>query len=173
MKEIWKDVPGYEGMYRVSNLGRVKSLPRIKKAFKGVYYNTKQRILKNDILPSGYYRVVLHKNSKAIKSFVHRLVARTFIPNPERKPEVNHKNGVKADNKADNLEWTTAKENTSHAAIAGLRKPAKGENHARHKLTWQDIEEIRKSNKNQYKLAAEYGVKQGTISAIINHRTWK
>ena len=104
MKEIWKDIENYEGLYQVSNLGRIKSIRKMKK----------QNILK--LGTRNTYNVInLMKNGKARSFQVHRLVAKAFIPNPENKPQVNHINGVKNDNRLENLEWVTRSENTIHA----------------------------------------------------------
>ena len=107
MKEIWKPIEGYERLYEVSNFGNVKSLPRngtIKKA----------RLLSGNVKKSGYVHVSLTKNNKKKTFCLHRLVAKAFIPNPQNKPQVNHKNGIKIDNTANNLEWATCSENARH-----------------------------------------------------------
>lgn len=116
-KEIWKDIPGYEGLYQVSNLGRVKSLDRTikqKDAHGGhCLFHYKERLLKIAIATDGYGRVSLANDGRSHS--VHRLVAQTFIPNPENKPMVNHINGNRADNNVSNLEWCTNQENQIHA----------------------------------------------------------
>lgn len=101
MEEIWKDVEGYEGLYQVSNFGRVKRV-------------TTGRILKGGKDKYGYLIVNLYKNSVGSIKTIHRLVAEAFIPNPENKPQVNHVDENKTNNSLDNLEWMTAKENTNH-----------------------------------------------------------
>lgn len=135
MIEEWKDVVGYEGLYQVSNLGRVKRLPKqlryevkdSREGFRnqGVYdvvTNLKEKILKNTYVDKGYLAVGLRKDMVTKNIRVHRLVAIAFIPNPENKPEVNHMDGVKGNNRLDNLEWVTGKENNDHALSTGLGK---------------------------------------------------
>lgn len=106
MKEIWKEVPGYDGKYEVSNLGRVKS-------FNSHPY-TGPKIMVNSVMRNGYARVELSKNKSSKTFLVHRLIATVFIPNPDNKRTVNHINGNKLDNRVENLEWATDKENRNH-----------------------------------------------------------
>lgn len=123
MQEIWKDVVGYEGLYQVSNLGRVKSLDKnIKVKIRNQNSVIKRgKILKpNNNNNSGYYKITLSKNGISKVFSVHRLVAETFISNPQNKPCVNHIDGNKLNNDINNLEWTTAKENTIHAFKNGF-----------------------------------------------------
>ena len=105
MKEIWKPVVGYEGLYQVSNMGRVKSLER--KVPKGYGERTvKERILKLRIGRDGYLKIGLYGSTGKQKWFqVHRLVGEAFIQNPDEKPQINHINEIKTDNRACNLEW--------------------------------------------------------------------
>ena len=112
MEEIWKDVVGYEGFYQVSNLGRVKSLQRIHNT--NHPYIQKERIMKLFKNKDGYLMVDFTKDSRKKHFQVHRLVANAFIPNPDNKPEVNHLNEIVYDNRADNLEWATRKENNNY-----------------------------------------------------------
>lgn len=107
MKEVWKDIPGYEGLYKASSLGRIYSCPR--RGNFGRPHFLSQRPEKG-----GYLRVLLTKNNKAKSLLVHRLVAKTFIPNPHRYPEVNHIDENIKDNMASNLEWCTSKYNSNY-----------------------------------------------------------
>lgn len=103
--EIWKDVVGYEGLYQVSNLGRVRSLPR---------YSTSGKILKYQLDRYGYYRVCLSKHNKNTLKQIHRLVAQAFIPNPNNLSFVNHKDEDSTNNKVTNLEWCTHEYNCNY-----------------------------------------------------------
>lgn len=109
MEEIWKDIPGYEGLYQVSNLGRVKSILRSDK-----YYSSKGRILTPEKSTLGYLRVCLYSQSIPKRQFIHRLVAQTFIPNPDNKPQIDHIDGNPSNNNRSNLRWVTAKENVNN-----------------------------------------------------------
>lgn len=108
IKENWRDIEGYEGLYMVSDRGRVKSLN---------YRNTgKEKILKRIKNKWGYLTIRLHKDGKQKDYRVNRLVAKTFIPNPENYPDVNHRDEDKTNNAVDNLEWCTRKHNCNYGS---------------------------------------------------------
>lgn len=122
MEEIWKDIEGYEGIYQVSNLGRIKTLPKIINSISGGSFR-KEQIISPVIQKSGYAHIGLWKNSKCKQVRVHRIVAQHFCYNPDpiHKNQVNHLNENKLDNRACNLEWVTAKENTNYGSCIARR----------------------------------------------------
>lgn len=118
MEEVWKDIDGYEGLYQVSNFGEVKSLERRKIDGR----HCREKILKQGENRCGYFSCELCKDGTGKRLLTHRMVAQTFIPNPEGKKEVNHINGDKSDNRVENLEWSTRRENELHAFRTGMAK---------------------------------------------------
>lgn len=116
MKEIWKDVEGYDGVYQVSSKGRVKSLDTIR--WNGqAFYMKKGRILKQKLDDKGYYRINLYHDGKCRTYLVSRLVAQAFISNPNNLKLVGHDNDVKTDNTVENLYWTDYSENATHNGV--------------------------------------------------------
>lgn len=175
---MWKQIKGFENLYEISSCGRVKSLKRFVKSKsrrgKKFYFIVSERILKPGF-NRNYYQVHLCKNGKYPLFEIARLVADAFIPNPENKPQVNHINGNKLDNRVDNLEWCTASENQYHSYQIGLHS-AVGERNGQSKLTENDIREIRalysiKTNPSTI-LAKKYNVVPSCIRAIIRRELW-
>ncbi len=173
MKEIWKDVVGYEGFYKVSHWGRVRSLDREVAYWRGGTMIRRGILLKQ----SGrkYMMVLLSKYGKVEYMLVHRIVAAAFIPNPENKPEVNHKDGDKKFNHYKNLEWVTRQENQQHASNTGLL--ITGSRHKASKLTVSQVKEIRRKYipyvYSLPMLAKEYGISVQSIWAIVNGKVWR
>jgi transposase len=125
----------------------------------------------------GYVRITLTQDKKKTFYQVHRLIALTFIENPENKPQVNHKDGIKENNFVNNLEWATEKEQQQHALDTGLRTSMKGGDHFNAVLTDDLVVEIFKKystgNYKLYDISEEYGVSISTIQLIISGKTWK
>ena len=165
--ENWKPVVGYEGLYEVSDQGRVRSVDRITRDGR----RWKGRVLSTSKVSSGYLHTVLSVDGKYDHVYVHRLVADAFVPNPQGKLEVNHKDGNKKNNVASNLEWVTHSENGLHSFRVLGRKAAKsmlGKPSPCRKLTDEQVAEIRTGKKSCYALAREYGVSDSTIQNVRN-----
>lgn len=167
--EIWKAVIGYEDIYEVSNFGNVRSLPRMDsnghewkgKTLKQAKSGKNKPYLKVNLCKEGTQKVV----------YVHRIVAQAFLPNPENKYDVNHIDGDKLNNKLENLEWVTRKENIKHACDNGLSP--RGEQ--RGKLTENQVLEIYKRGKEgemQKSLAREFEVNVSAICKILKGDNW-
>ena len=164
---IWKDVEGFEGLYKVSNEGVLISTPR-----QGAKGGVKKRLKTN----RGYEKYSLYKDGKMYYTSVHRLFAKHFIPNPDNKPYINHIDGNPLNNTLDNLEWVTQKENIQHAIRTGLMN-VNGENNPRAKLTDQEVLEIRDLFKHrvfkQWEIGEIYGAPRPTIASITQNRNRK
>lgn len=145
MKEEWRAVPGYEGLYEVSNMGRVRSLDRWVEGYKGTPYFKPGTLLTLQKDYKGYCYVVITKNAKGVQKKVHRLVAMAFIPNPDNLPMVNHRDECKTNNNVDNLEWCTAIYNSHWGS-------------AREKCAWNRI------SVEQYDLEGNYIASYRSIS---------
>jgi hypothetical protein len=159
--ENWKDVIGYEGLYQVSDMGRVKSIG----------YG-KEKIMKPGTKKIGYCYVILSKDGIKKSHNIHRLIAIHFLDNPDNEKTINHINGIKTDNRLENLEWCSQSHNIKHAFDNGLKISCKGTNHGSCKLTDQQVLEIRSSNLKGVELARIYGVSGTQISYIKRRMNW-
>lgn len=171
VKEIWEDVVGYEGLYKVSNLGRIKSIDAIIDHPRGMKYTIRGKLRSSHINRRGYECIGIHGTKT-----VHRIVATAFIPNPENKPHVNHKNGIKTDNSVENLEWCTQSENVIHAFANGFAKPMIGVKARTAKLDDLQVKTIKLCLMDgmKHKLLSKYfGVGRRAITDINLGITWK
>lgn len=175
--EEWKDIPGYEGFYQVSNRGRVRSVTHTILMANGRLRTIFSRIL---VLHEGggnkYLQAYLHKDGHVKNHLVHRLVAKMFIGEIKSGYEINHKNANVQDNSVENLEIVTHQENINHSIKNNLFK-AYGENHYRSKITNEQANEIRKRYEmggiTQYQLGQIYGLQQTTIFKIVHNLTYR
>lgn len=161
MSELWHDVLGFEGLYQISNFGRVKS--------------KRGKILK-PYLQNGYLRIGLYKNQEIKGIYIHRLVITAFIPKVEGKNIINHKDGNKLNNYVENLEWCNYSENIEHAYKHKLRTISNraGEKSLHRKLTFKDIEYIRQNwDYNSRELADKFNVTTTHIRRIIKNECWR
>lgn len=151
MKEIFKDIKGYENLYKISNYGNVKSLKN-------------SIILKPAKNHRGYLHVALYKNNKTKAHRIHRLVAQAFISNPENKPQVNHKDGNKLNNCVDNLEWVTNGENQKHAFKLGLQTNKGSNNPRSRKINQYNLNgDLIKTWNSIYDITKALGIKRSSI----------
>lgn len=172
-----RPIKGYEKLYEVDENGHIFMLPTtwvsgMNKKIK----HTKDAKKLNIHLVRGYLQAKLSKDGKQRYFKAHKLVAETFIANPNNFPQVNHKNGIKTDNRVENLEWCTAKMNINHADAMGLRPKIVGTQRYNSKLNDDKVREIRelgKTNMRQKDIAVQFGVCQEVICSIINGRYWK
>lgn len=174
--EIWKDIKGYEGLYQVSNLGRVKSLQREHKT--SSKYIQKEKILSTNVGIRGYTLVSLWKDNKGVQYPLHRLVAKAFIPNPENKPCIDHINTIRTDNRIENLRWVSHKENSNNVITLKKSKEncqtmwERGDFDNRNNLHYQKVAKL-DLNGNVLEIydsikeaSIKCGVSSGSISAI-------
>lgn len=170
--ELWRDIDGFEKIYVVSNMGRVKRI---------MHRKHPTNIIMNTSLNGGdYHYLSLTKSGKNYPRILSRLVAIAFIPNPENKPQVNHigldKNGIpgnKNDNRAISLEWSTSKENINHAWKNGLYKPLNGIKNGNAILKDEDVINIRASKLSPTEISKMYNVNLAAIYKILSRQRWK
>lgn len=174
MEETWKAVVGFEGVYEVSSLGRIRVLERVVVR----YLTRRAKILTGKRSWHGYHRVGLCDDRRSYTTQIHRIVAVAFIPNPKGKPFINHKDGNKLNNSVENLEWVTASENCKHAFQSGLSKGnfKTWPNNMKARLNPRLVRRIRAMVASGVSINAEankMGCDWKTISNIITRRTWK
>jgi len=173
LKEVWKDIPGYDGICQVSDYGNVRSLDRevMKLGFTKRIKGIPRKQYKDK---AGYMIVALQKENKSRNWRVHRLVAFAFFGESiGDRICVNHRNGKKADNRVENLEWCSYGDNNRHSYDVLNRATIKGESHGQSKLTGKQVLYIRKSKNSPNTLAKKFNVTASTISSVLNRKTWK
>ena len=177
---IWKEIPRFKGRYEASNTGLIRTIEHIASRTDGKRYTAAQRVLKPAINHSGYYRFAVKDDGKLRSFYVARIIAETFIPNPENKQEVNHINGIKTDNNVGNLEWVSRNENVLHSFRTGLQKPKRGELNGMAKLTLEQVRYIREQKRiggrywGRERIAKELGVSSAHVKDIANNKEiWK
>lgn len=168
-EEIWLPVEGYEGYYEISNLGNVRSLNLLVNCKAGSLRKRYGRLLKTKENGMGYAVVSLAKYGLSKKVSVHRLVAHTFIPNPENKPFVNHIDNKTMNNKVSNLEWCTPKENIQHAVKQGRFTGINVKYFTDSEI--KQIRELYKQGVSQKELTIRFGSNKYRIHAIVKNKT--
>lgn len=170
--ERWRQAKGFSERYFVSNMGRIFTTSAHNKKNNPAIMKPAQEFDKRRGRP-GYMKTIMDGRTV----IVHRVIAATWIPNPDGKPFVNHKNGNKADNRAENLEWCTTSENIIHAYRTGLERKALGEHHHAAKMTDEQVRQFkhewahdRKMSRKQY--AEKLGVSEAALKDIIRGRSW-
>lgn len=165
--EEWRDIEGYGGAYQISNLGRVKTFKKHGPKTDG--------FKKPQLTYKGYHKLALRDGVSRKHFFVHQLVARAFIPNPENKPMINHKNGIKTDNRAENLEWSTNSENQIHAYRNGLNRTPHGEDAYQAVINEGIVREImrlRHEGATSSQIAKGLNVSRSIVGSVISGRSW-
>lgn len=177
--ENWKVIPDFKN-YEASTFGNVRSLSRIEYRNNNSLVSTPHKIkgktLKQKITSNGYLAISLCKNGIIKHISVHRVICLTFHTNPKNKLEVNHINGVKTDNRPENLEWCTRSENSRHAIRTGLQKPILGEKNYNSVVSDADVIEIRKKYKKGVpvsEITNEYNISKSRLYEIRSGRVYK
>ena len=172
-EEIWKDVKGFEGLYQVSDMGRVRSLDRTVQSKRGWHKFVKGIILKQAKHHYGYLQVSLRRNNQSKSVWVHSLVAQAFIPNPDNLPIINHKSEIKTDNRVENLEWCDVRYNNRYGTKAS-RISAAQRNDPKKSIPVHQIDKASGQIIASYPSIAEAsrqtGIYEGSIMAILSHK---
>jgi hypothetical protein len=172
--EEFRDIPGWEGYYQVSNLGTVRSIPRTVVSRTGKVYNRKGKVMSQHYSKDGYKVVDVTKEGRNRTLGVHRAMALAFISNPNNKPMVNHINAKRDDNRLDNLEWCTNAENIQHSFNLGI-SDNRGDKHPRRVLTMEIVRGIRaelESGKSPVEVANIFDIKRRNVYAVRDRQNW-
>lgn len=176
MREVWKDIPNFEGCYQISNMGYIRSLDRFIEYSTGGVRLVGGVLLKPQKNTGGYYQNNLYKNMKHIRVTIHRLVAELFVDGRESDLEVNHIDGDKSNNKYTNLEWCTKSHNQQHKYDNNLIEKMWGSGNPAAKLIEADVLEIDRLLQEgllQKDIANRFNVSVNTISNIKLRKCWK
>lgn len=168
---LWREIPGYEGLYEISDSGIVRSIERLIVRSRNGVKPVPQKIKKPTLRKDGYLRVNLWKGCQRRTFAVHRLVLMAFVGFPPEGHEACHANGIRADNRLENLRWDTKKANYADARAHGTCTT--GERNGRAKLTREQAAEIRASTLSYSQLASAYGVSRAAVHYIKSNRGWK
>lgn len=171
--EEWRDIPNFEG-YQVSSFGNVRGVDRLRRSKIGMRL-TRGKELKQLLNKKGYPEVRLRKNGCHTR-LVHKLVASAFMIKPEECTQINHINGIKTDNRLENLKWVTQSENQLHAYNLGLQPSKAGENNGRATLTDEDVTTLKKFynlGKSSKEISKVMNISLHAVRQIISGRTWK
>jgi hypothetical protein len=161
-KEVWKDIPGLEGRYQASNFGGIRSC-----------IDGRIRVRKTAANRQGYIVLpIKDAQGKYFTKYVHRLIALAFIPNPVRLKDVNHKNGIKSDNRIENLEWCSRQYNVRHAYDTGLNKPLSGFDNPNNKLDKEQIISIFNDNRTTDQICDAFKISTALVIQIKNGSAW-
>jgi hypothetical protein len=173
--EQWKPVVGFVGFYEVSNYGNIRSLGRVRNGRSGCNRSCPGKRLSPTLSGRGYQSVQLWSASASGRKYIHRLVADAFLPNPEGKSEVNHKDGNKLNNHITNLEWATPSENKLHAFRSGLNSKASGSDSPFARFTEEQIRQIRSlaGSHSRAEISRMFKCNPSTISGIILNYYYK
>lgn len=175
MNEKWRDIPELKGCYQASDLGRIRSMDRISKLNNqggDCLRPIKGKIIKQTIHPkTGYMMLAVCVDGFVMTRLAHRLIASAFHDNPENKPQVNHINGIKTDNRPLNLEWSTISHNRQHSYDIGLATAA-GEKNSQVKLTKNEVLAIRNATDRNGVIAKRFGISPATVCDIQKRRSW-
>ncbi len=171
LNEQWLPVVGYEGLYSVSNLGRVRSEPRTFVQSNGKQISIKGRVLRPFVMKKGYHIYDLRKENKAYNHYGHRLVLEAFVGPAPFGHEACHNNGQRGDNRSTNLRWDTRSGNFSDKNKHGTN--TRGERHPFAKLTEDQVRRIHEDARPSSQIASEYGINFGTVCAIRRGEDWR